>query len=171
MLTCPMCKKSVRLSSRECPTCRTDLSLLLDYVDGLEEGLARAEALTRAGELGEAVWAYLAVLEVDPDNGEARRQVGQVAAAVRQFDRIAVGRRWLDKLRRRAHFRRWAKSWGRDSAGTFWLVCLTVVALLLGALALGWVLGARAAREAPAEPPAPQVAHGATPPLHTVVLS
>jgi len=81
MLTCPMCKKSVQLTTRECPTCRTDLSLLVEYVDHLEEGLAKAEALTRAGELGQAVWAYLSVLEVDPDNAEAKRQVGQVAAA------------------------------------------------------------------------------------------
>jgi hypothetical protein len=154
MLTCPMCKKSVRLTSRECPTCRTDLSLLADYVDHLEEGLAKAEALTRAGELGEAVWAYLAVLEVDPDNAEARRQVGQVAAAVRQFDRIAVGRRWLDKLQRRARFRRWADTWGRNGQGPFWVAFVVGTVLVLVALALGWVLGVRSAQGPnPAEPP------------------
>src|SRR2546429_1976265 len=112
MLTCPMCKKSVRLTSRECPTCRTDLSLLLEYVDHLEDGLARAEALARAGELGEAVWAYLAVLEVDPDNAEAKRQVGQGAAPGRQFHRIAPGRPWLGKLPPRAPFRPLAPSLG-----------------------------------------------------------
>ena len=155
MLTCPMCKKSVRLESRECPTCRTDLSLLVEYVDHLEEGLARAEELTRAGELGEAVWAYLAVLEVDPDNAEARRQVGQVAAAVRQFDRIALGRRWLDKLRRRARFRHWADSWGQGSRGTFWVALAVGIALVVAALGVGWALGARAAfAPLPAEPPA-----------------
>src|SRR5579885_1848120 len=121
MLTCPMCKKSVRRPARECPSCRTDLSLLVNYVEDLQEGLVRAEALTRAGELGEAVWAYLAVLEVDPDNAEAKRQVGQVAAAVRQFDRIALGRRWLDRLHRRARFRHWAESWGRNGQGLFWV--------------------------------------------------
>ena len=152
MLTCPMCKKSVRLSSRECPTCRTDLSLLVDYVDHLEEGLAQAEALTRAGELGEAVWAYLAVLEVDPDNAEAKRQVGQVAAAVRSFDRIAHGRRWIDKLRRRARFRQWAESWGHNGSSGFLWAILAGLLLLLGGLAVGWSLGTRAHQPAP--PPA-----------------
>jgi hypothetical protein len=149
-----MCKKSVRLTSRECPTCRTDLSLLVDYVDHLEDGLARAQALTRAGELGEAVWAYLAVLEVDPDNAEAKRQVGQVAAAVRQFDRIAVGRRWLDKLRRRARFRHWADTWGRGGQGPFWVALVVGATLALVALAFGWVLGVRSAQTLhPAESP------------------
>ncbi len=154
MLTCPMCKKSVRLDSRECPTCRTDLSLLVEYVDHLEDGLAKAERLTRAGRLGEAVWAYLSVLEVDPDNAEARRQVGQVAAAVRQFDRIAVGRRWLDKMRRRAHFRHWAESWGRGGQGNLWVVLALGLALALAALAVGWALGARTALAAHPAPPA-----------------
>jgi hypothetical protein len=163
MLTCPMCKKSVRLDSRECPTCRTDLSLLVEYVDHLEEGLSRAEALTRAGELGEAVWAYLSVLEVDPDNAEARRQVGQVAAAVRQFDRIAVGRRWLDKMRRRAHFRRWADSWGRDGQGNLWVVLAIGTLLMLAALAVGWALGARAALGPPPAGPPPAQADKAAP--------
>ena len=34
---------------------------------------AQAENLTRAGELGEAVWAYLEVLETEPDNAAARQ--------------------------------------------------------------------------------------------------
>ena len=75
MLTCPMCKKRLRGVERECPTCRTDISLLVDYVDNLRDGLTRAEELTRRGELGEAVWEYLSVLEVDPDNAQARKQV------------------------------------------------------------------------------------------------
>jgi hypothetical protein len=141
-----MCKKSVQLASRECPTCRTDLSLLVDYVDHLEEGLAKAEELTRAGELGEAVWAYLAVLEVDPNNAEAKRQVGQVAAAVRQFDRIAVGRRWLDKLQRRARFRHWADTWNRTGQGPFWVAFVVGTTLVFLALALGWLLGFRSAQ-------------------------
>jgi hypothetical protein len=138
MLTCPMCKKSVRLTSRECPTCRTDLSLLVDYVDHLEDGLARAEALTRAGELGEAVWAYLAVLEIDPDNPEAKRQVGQVAGAVRQFDRIAQGRRWMDKLRRRARFRQWMESWRHARMNLFVWVFIAGLLLALAAVAIRW---------------------------------
>src|SRR6476469_8531041 len=140
MLICPMCKKKLRGVERECGNCRTDVSLLVQYVDNLRAGLAQAEAHTRAGELGEAVWAYLAVLEVDPDNAEARRQVGQVAAAVRQFDRIAVGRRWLDKLRRRARFRRWAESWGRDGQGNLWVALALGLTLAVAALAVGWVL-------------------------------
>src|SRR5438105_5905144 len=98
MLTCPMCKKPVAEPARQCPRCATDLSLLADYVTQLEGGLERAEAMTRKGELGEAVWAYLTVLEVDPDNTAARRQVAQVVTAVRQFDEAAPGRRWLSRL-------------------------------------------------------------------------
>jgi hypothetical protein len=76
-----------------------DLDLLVDYVSHLEGGLVRADNLTRAGELGQAVWAYMEVLEVDPDNPTARHQVSQVATAVRQFDRTAPGRRWLSGMR------------------------------------------------------------------------
>jgi hypothetical protein len=148
MLTCPMCKKSVHLAGRECPTCRADLSLLVDYVDGLEEGLARADAATRAGELGDAVWAYLAVLEIDPDNPTARRQVGQVAAAVRQFDRIALGRRWLDKLQRRARFRHWAESWGRDGRGVLAGLLVAAVLMIFVAGAGAWWFGFQEGRQA-----------------------
>ena len=48
MLTCPMCKKSVAVSSRECPTCRADLALLVNYTEGLDDALTRAEDLARA---------------------------------------------------------------------------------------------------------------------------
>ena len=87
-----MCKKAVAESCVECPRCRADLSLLVDYVGHLQDGLVRAEQLTRKGDLGEAVWTYLEVLELDPDNAVARRQVNRVATAVRQFDRAAIGR-------------------------------------------------------------------------------
>ena len=136
-----MCKKSVQLSSRECPSCRADLSLLVDYTQHIETNLSRAEALTRAGQLGEAVWAYLAVLEVDPDNPEARRQVGRVAAAVRQFDRIALGRRWLDRLRRRARFRYWAETWVQFGSPVWWWTLLAGILFFLAALALLWIMG------------------------------
>src|SRR2546425_766608 len=98
MAQCPQCsKKLVELTPR-CPTCQADLGLLLDYVSHLSGGLERAENLTRAGELGQAIWAYLEVLEVDPDNTAARRQVNQVVTAVRQFDVMIPGRRWVNNL-------------------------------------------------------------------------
>jgi len=163
MLTCPMCKKSVRLDSRECPTCRTDLSILVEYVDHLEDGLEKAEKLTRAGQLGKAVWAYLAVLEVDPDNAEAKRQVGQVAAAVRNFDRIAQGRRWLDRLNRSARFRHWADSWGRNGQGLFWVAFVVGITLVLGALAVGFLLGVNSPPRTVPPQPAPAQTDRAAP--------
>src|SRR5262245_49314044 len=139
MLTCPnpTCGKKLATLERECPRCRTDLSLLVDYVDHLQDGLARAEALARAGELGEAVWAYLSVLEVDPDNATARRQVGQVATAVRQFDEMTPGRRWWRKIRSKARFRAWRQSLGgEDGAGWFGMALFGLV--VIGALILGY---------------------------------
>jgi uncharacterized protein YbaR (Trm112 family) len=133
MLTCPMCKKTLRAMTRECPACRTDLSLLVDYAGSIQDGLARAESLTRAGYLGEAVWAYLAILEVDPDCPAARRQVGQVAAAVRQFDQITDGRRWYQRVRDNARF----------GGETGWLNTALWVALVLGALLIGYWIGHR----------------------------
>jgi hypothetical protein len=115
--------------------------LLVDYVDHLQDGLARAEALTRAGELGEAVWTYLGVLEVDPDNATARRQVGQVVTAVRQFDEATPGRRWLRKIRRQARFRAWLHSLGGEE-GASWFSTAVWVLVVLGALVLGYTLGA-----------------------------
>jgi len=86
MPACPMCNKPLRELTRKCPTCQADLDLLVDYASGLQGGLQRAENLARSGELGQALWAYLEVLEVDPDNPAARKQIGQVVTAVRQFD-------------------------------------------------------------------------------------
>src|SRR5262245_12273410 len=111
MLKCPMCRELLPDDARKCKKCQTDLSLLADYVSHLRSGLQQAELMTRAGELGEAVWAYLAVLEVDPDNETARRQVGKVATAVRQFDRAAPGRRWLRALQKESRWRRWWRDW------------------------------------------------------------
>jgi hypothetical protein len=139
MLTCPMCKKPVAGALKHCQRCGTDVTLLVDYVAHLEDGLGRAEALTREGKLGEAVWAYLTVLEVDPDNPAARRQVGQVATAVRQFDEASPGRRWLRRLRRQARPHDWMASWhdGRMN----WEAVMTVGLLVLAALACGFLLG------------------------------
>jgi len=98
MPQCPQCNKPLVELTRQCPSCRADLDLLVDYVNGLQGSLSRAEQLVRVGDLGQAVWAYLEVLEVDPDNAAARQQVGQIATAVRQFDRTAPGRRWAQGL-------------------------------------------------------------------------
>src|SRR5207248_6648504 len=99
MPSCPQCTKPLLEIVRRCPSCQADLDLLVDYVSHLRGGLERAEDLTRAGELGQAVWAYLEILEVDPDNTAAKKQVSKVATAVRQFDRAAPGRQWLNQER------------------------------------------------------------------------
>ncbi len=160
MLNCPMCKKRLRGLERECSTCRTDVSLLVDYVQNLQEGLVRADALTKAGELGEAVWAYLEVLEVDPDNATARRMVGQVVTAVRQFDRAAPGRRWLKKMQRQTRFRRWVAQ--RNENGDTGLLGFSLWLLLVLAAGLfGYFLGTQPvqtpavpSQSTPAEKPA-----------------
>lgn len=118
MLPCPWCKKKPPALARECPTCHADLSLLHDYVVGIAASLERAESMTREGRLAEAVWAYLDVLDVDPENAEARRQVGRVAAAVRNFD---------SQPRRRPGQEEWGKG--------IWM------AIVLAALLLGFGLG------------------------------
>ena len=165
MLTCPMCKQRLRGLEKECLRCHTDVSLLVDYVENLQEGLVRADALTKQGELGEAVWAYLEVLEVDPDNATARRQVGQVVTAVRQFDRAAPGRRWFNKIRRETRFRRWAA--GMQGAGSEggWLSGLLWFILVLGALLSGYVMGVQASKapESSAPPSAPASTTGTAP--------
>jgi hypothetical protein len=98
MPNCPQCTKPLREISRRCPSCQADLDLLVDYVSHLQGGLERAENLVRAGELGQAIWAYLEVLEVDPDNPRARKQIGMIVTAVRQFDTVMPGRRWASGL-------------------------------------------------------------------------
>src|SRR5258708_39437184 len=102
MLPCPMCKKAVQQLDRKCPTCKTDLSLLVDYVGHLQNGLEQAEALTRAGQLGPAIWTYLSVLEGDPENATARNHVGQVITEKRPRRKKNGRRAWL------AWRRRWA---------------------------------------------------------------
>jgi hypothetical protein len=135
MLTCPMCKKSFASGSRECPSCRADLSLLVGFIDNLQGGVERAAEHTRAGRLGDAVWAYLEVLEVDPDHPAARQQVGQVVMAVRQFDRIAPSRRWLRHLEKeKRHKERWERL-------RTWLPHLVWLSGVVAAFAGGYLAG------------------------------
>ena len=157
MLQCPQCTKPLRELVRRCPTCQADLDLLVDYVSHLQGGLERAENLTRAGELSQAVWAYLEVLEVDPDNATARRQVGQVAAAVRQFDHAAPGRRWRRRLQKATRFRRLVHGWESGQGLPDWLFGAVTVIVLAAALAIGYGLGYSHAshRAHTAEAPAP----------------
>ena len=154
MLTCPMCKKRLRGLEKACANCRTDVSLLVDYVDNLREGLERAEALTRSGELGEAVWEYLGVLEIDPDNATARRQVGKVATAVRQFDNTAPGRRWFKRIRKQTRFRRWSAQLQEGEANG-WLSGLLWFLLVFGTLLIGYYLGVRASHTPSSQEPTP----------------
>jgi hypothetical protein len=133
MPRCPQCNKVLAELMRRCPSCMADLDLLVDYVSHLQTGLDEAKKLTRAGELGGAVWAYLTVLEVDPDNPTARHQVGQVATAVRQFDRTAPGRRWLSRVRE-------GRAEGEAGPAGTWLRAGLAILLLLAAFALGYTV-------------------------------
>lgn len=133
MPLCPQCQKPLAELTPNCPSCKADLDLLVEYVDTLQTGLRRAEQMVRAGELDLAVWAYLEVLETDPDNAEARRQVGRLATAVRAFDRLSPGRRWIGDLRGEAE----------DALNRFarWMRGVLVVLLLLVAFAVGYGVG------------------------------
>jgi hypothetical protein len=119
MLTCPLCKKKQTALARECPSCHADLSLLIGYVENLAVGLAQAEVLTRQGKLADAVFAYLEVLDVDPENPIAKKQVSKVVTAVRHFDSRPPGKRRGDE------------GWGT----TIWLL------IVLGATLLGCAAG------------------------------
>lgn len=141
MITCPMCKKRLREMVKECPNCKTDVSLLVGYVENLNVGLQRADELCKQGQLGAAVLAYLEVLEVDPDNKVARKQVGQVATAVRMFDQAAQSRRWLKQLQRQTRWQRWASRWDTDEGRFAWLGAAVWFVLVLGALCVGYFLG------------------------------
>jgi len=145
MPACPQCRKPLRELVRRCPTCQADLDLLVDYVSHLTGGLERAENLTRAGELSQAFWAYMEVLEVDPDNSVARRQVGQVVTAVRQFDRAAEGRRWLAHVRHAPGPLAWLH---RQPA---WAVVAGAVGAIVLTFVLGYLLGFAAGSPDPIE--------------------
>lgn len=131
MPSCPQCTKPLRELVRRCPSCQADLDLLVDYVSHLQGGLERAENLTRAGELGQAFWAYLEVLEVDPNNAAARRQISQIVTMVRQFDAVTPGRRWASSLPPHPHVSRWPA----------WYVWVAAALCLALAFALGFLVG------------------------------
>src|SRR5262249_23414261 len=136
------CTKTLPQLARKCPFCMAELDLLLDYVGELQSGLERAERHTRSGELAQAMWTYLQVLEVDPDNAVARRQVGMVATAVRQFDRVAPSRRWLRKVRDEAGLP------VEEDADRSWLKITALVVLTAAvAFGLGCLLGLHLAAE------------------------
>lgn len=149
MPQCPQCNKPLRELVRRCPSCQADLDLLVDYVSHLAGGLERAENLTRAGELGQAVWEYLAILEVDPDNAAARKQVGQVVTAVRQFDVEAPGRR--------LHLSRGEAPPGDDRSLRIWFWAIAAAALVFVAFSVGFWLGGMDFEPEETEKPSPRI--------------
>lgn len=149
MPACPQCNKPLREMVRRCPSCQADLDLLVDYVSHLSGGLQRAENLAKAGELGQAVWAYLEVLETDPDNGPARTQIGRVVTAVRTFDLSTPARRVAIGLP--AHE---AKGIWQHLPSTEKLLAGAIV-LLLGFI-LGLMVGMVMPKPPPVEPEPPQ---------------
>jgi hypothetical protein len=138
-----MCRELLPDNARQCRKCQTDLSLLSDYTSNLRDGLSQAEASTRAGELGEAMWAYLAVLEVDPDNSVARRQVGRVVTAVRQFDaRSTPDRQWARKVHKEGRFRRFMASMEEGETSLSGIFSWVLLALIFaGGVAAAYYLG------------------------------
>lgn len=146
MLTCPMCKKGLDKLEKECPTCKADLTLLKEYVENLNASVASAEDQLRQGKLGESVWKYLEVLEVDPQNAIARRQIGQVVTAVRHFDRTA-SKEWMARLSKHDRFRRWVRAQGQHFF--FRISTWISIVLILLAFALGWILCERFGDQVP----------------------
>jgi hypothetical protein len=148
MAACPQCSKPLRELARRCPSCQADLDLLVDFVSHLQGGIQRAENLTRAGELGDAVWAYLEVLETEPDNAPARRQVARVVTAVRQFDMSTPARRIASGIPL------------PDDRPWYMRLPLGPISLTLAGLFVGMMLGVGMTR-----PPAPPRPLGEEPPV------
>ncbi len=76
----------------------------------------------------------------------ARRQVGRVATAVREFDRAAPSRRWLRRLGREARFRNWLYTRLGLRLSDAWIFWLVVAAGLIVIFALGFFAGSVARR-------------------------
>ena len=151
MPACPQCNKPLRELVRRCPTCQADLDLLVDYVSHLSGGLERADNLAKAGEFGEAIWAYLEVLETDPDNGPARKQMGRVVTAVRKFDLSTPARRVAIGLP--AHEPRGAWKWLPRNE-----VVLGAAVMFLAGVIVGLVVGFVVPRPSGASAPEPDAA-------------
>src|SRR3954452_12786182 len=154
MIKCPMCREMLPDNARQCRKCQTDLTLLSDYTSHLRAGLSQAEEATRAGDLGEAVWAYLAVLEVDPDNSAARRQVGRVVTAVRQFDaRSTPDRQWARKVHKDGRFRRFMASVEEGESNLSGILSWVLLFLIFaGGVATAYYLGYHNGQKAAAPP-------------------
>lgn len=154
MPQCPMCNKTLRELTRKCPTCQADLDLLVDYSSFLSGGLQRAENLTRAGELAQAIVAYLEVLEIDPDNPAARRQIGRMVTAVRQFDQASpVHQMNNPSPNGKPQKTPWDPQFLRTLIFGGMITFVFVLGLLLG-FALAGGTGQGGANEGPAPPPA-----------------
>ena len=129
MPACPQCNREYNVLAKECPSCKADLTLLVDHTKQLELGLEKADEWTRTGELGRATWAYLAVLEVDPNNPKARKQISRIATAVRQFDTSTSKQRWAFL--------------GKPTGNSVltWILLILLILLVPGAWGMGWYLG------------------------------
>jgi hypothetical protein len=135
MPQCPQCNKPLATLVRRCPTCQADLDLLVDFAGQLQRGIEKADALARSGDLPKSIWAYLEVLEADPDNPTARRQVAQVVTAIRQFDLSSPERRRAAGLPPEEP----KKSLWRDVG----LKVTLAVLLFAGIFSMGFLAGAR----------------------------
>ncbi len=155
-MQCPQCQTILSAPARRCPKCQADLDLLADLADRLRIGLDKADSHLRDGNLHGAMWSYLHVLETDPDNPLARRQVAQVVTAVRQFDLSTPERRKAAGLPPEV------------TKGALWrrtILGVVVGALLFtGTFSMGFLAGMRANWNAPPEerkdPPAADNAMG-----------
>src|SRR5262249_61923042 len=89
-----------------------------------------------------AIGTCVQVLEGARDTAVAARQVGMVAPAVRQFDRVAPSRRWLRKVRDEAGLP------VEEDADRSWLKITALVVLTAAvAFVLGCLLGLHLAAE------------------------
>jgi hypothetical protein len=92
------------------------------------------------------------VLEVDPDNATARRQVGKVVTAVRQFDQTAPGRRWAKAVHKEGRYRRWLASMEEGESSLSGILSWALLFLIFfGGVAAAYYLGYHNGRKVPPE--------------------